>query len=227
MDKRTPSNQLVVVGSSAGGVEALSTLMTTIPADFPAPIVIAQHLDPLRPSHLAEILGSRGRLPVRTILERDALQSGHVYVVPADRHVEIADGHLTLRSNHVGRPKPSVDLLFRTAAQAYGDGVIAVILTGSGSDGAAGALEVKKAGGAVIVQNPATAAFPSMPRSLAPTAIDFAVNIEEIGPLVYDLLTNAVETEQPNESKALQSVLQLVHERSGLDFTSYKEPTIQ
>jgi two-component system CheB/CheR fusion protein len=208
-------------------VEALSTLMSTIPSDFPVPIVIAQHLDPLRPSHLAEILGSRGPLPVHTILERDALQNGHVYVVPADRHVEIADGHLTLRTNHVGRPKPSVDLLFRTAAEVYGDGVIAVILTGSGSDGSAGALEVKKAGGTVIIQNPATAAFPSMPRSLAPTVIDFAVNMDEIGALLYDLVTNSVDFEQPNETKALQSFLQLVHERSGLDFTAYKEPTIQ
>jgi two-component system, chemotaxis family, CheB/CheR fusion protein len=218
---------LVVVGSSAGGIEVLSTLMATLPHDFPAPIVIAQHLDPQRPSHLSEILARRSHLPIRTILDHEKLEPGHVYVVPADRHVEISDGHLTLHANRQSRPVPSINLLFRSAAQAYGEGLIAVILTGTGSDGAAGAVEVKGAGGTVIIQNPATAPYPSMPRSLPPGIVDFVVNVEEMGTLLSDLLASGADLSQPSESKALQALLQHLYARSGLDFTSYKMPTLQ
>src|SRR6185437_12187700 len=162
---------LVVVGSSAGGIEALSTLVATLPADFPAPLVLAQHLDPHYLSHLGEILARRSALPVRTVLDHERLEPGVVYVVPSNRHVEIADH--TVRVSAVDapeekRPKPSVDRLLTSAALAYGEQLIAIILTGTGSDGAAGARAVKAAGGVVIIENPATAAYPGMPESLAP-----------------------------------------------------------
>ncbi|HEY1388958.1 MAG TPA: chemotaxis protein CheB [Ktedonobacterales bacterium] len=224
-EKQPPS--LVVVGSSAGGIEVLSMLMSTLPHDFPAPIVIAQHLDPQRPSHLSEILARRSHLPIHTILDQEKLEPGHVYVVPADRHVEISDGHLALRTNRQSRPVPSINLLFRSAAQVYGEGLIAIILTGTGSDGAAGAVEVKGAGGTVIIQNPATAPYPSMPRSLPPGIVDFVVNVEEMGTLLSDLLASGADLSQPSESKALQALLQHLYARSGLDFTSYKMPTLQ
>lgn len=218
---------LVVVGSSAGGIEVLSTLMSTLPPDFPAPIVIAQHLDPQRPSHLSEILARRSHLPIRTILDHEKLEPGHVYVVPADRHVEISDGHLTLHANRQSRPVPSINLLFKSAAQAYGEGLIAVVLTGTGSDGAAGAVEVKSAGGTVVIQNPATAPYPSMPRSLPPGIVDFIANVEDVGTLLSELLASGADLTQPSESKALQALLQHLYARSGLDFTSYKMPTLQ
>ena len=224
MDMLLP--QLVVVGSSAGGIEALSVLVSTLPRDFPAPLVIAQHLDPQRPSHLGEILARQSTLPVTTILDHEALTPGHIFVVPSDRHVEITDGHLSLRQHAAGRPKPSINLLFGTAALSYGERLIAVILTGSGSDGATGALEVKRAGGTVVIQNPATASYPSMPQSLAPTTVDLVANIEDIGPLLADLLTGTSLLTQPRETRALRDFLLQVHEHSGLDFTSYKPATI-
>jgi two-component system CheB/CheR fusion protein len=95
--------------------------------------------------------------------------------VPANRHVRIIDGQVHLEGDHADRPKPSVDLLLSSAAQSYGEHLIAVILTGSGSDGAAGAVDVKNAGGVVIIQNPQTAPYPSMPLSLPPTAVDHVV----------------------------------------------------
>src|SRR5690348_17278169 len=95
---------LVVVGASAGGIEALSTVFASLPPDFPAPIVVAQHLDPRHPSHLVEILSRRGALPVRTVTDREALVPGVGYVVPADRHVEISDGHLHLLEDTLPRP---------------------------------------------------------------------------------------------------------------------------
>src|SRR5438477_11276972 len=179
---------LVVVGSSAGGIEALGTLVGSLSPDFPAPLVLAQHLDPSRPSHLASILERRTKLPVVTVLERTRLERGKVYVVPANQHVVIQDGSVQLETDHGSRPRPSVDLLLSTAAQSYGDRLFAVILTGSGSDGASGAVDVKSAGGTVIIQNPATAAHPSMPQALPPTVVDHVEDVEQIGPLLTDLL---------------------------------------
>src|SRR5919204_1451639 len=103
-EQATP--QLVVIGASAGGVEALSTLVSTLPAEFPAPIVIAQHLDPSRISHLQDILGRRSTLPVRSVVDREELQPGVVYVVPADRNVEISDHHVSVHTDH-GRSRPT------------------------------------------------------------------------------------------------------------------------
>src|SRR5262249_57973721 len=163
---------LVVIGASAGGIEALSTVLGTLPADCTVPSGVAQHLDPRQPSHLAEILAQPSTLPVRTVTDREPLAPGVVFVVPADRHVEITDGHLRLLDDTRSRPKPSINLLFSSAARAFGERLIAVILTGTGSDGADGAREVKAYGGTVIVENPETAAYPSMPASLAPTTVD-------------------------------------------------------
>ncbi len=192
--KTAGSEDLVVVGSSAGGVGALSTLVSTLNKDFPAPIVLAQHLDPQRPSHLGEILGRRSLLPIVVVNEEEPtkLEGGTIYVVPSNKHVKIIDGHVHLESDHVERPTPSVDKLLSSAAQSYGEHLIAVILTGSGSDGAAGAVDVKNAGGVVIIQNPETAPYPSMPLSLPPTVVDHVVEMEQIGPLLYDILRGAI-----------------------------------
>ena len=219
---------LVVIGSSAGGIEALSLLVGTLPPDFPAPIVIAQHLDPERPSHLGEILTRRSTLPVRTVTGADpeALSPGTVYVVPADRDVEITDHTLHLLSEPRRHPKPSVDLLLSSAARAYGERVIAVILTGSGSDGAAGARDIKVAGGTVVIENPETASYPSMPASLAPTTVDIVANLDQIGSLLRDLLTGLYVPSQPETLEALDQLLDHVRTQSGIDFKQYKRPTI-
>ena len=102
-------SQLVVVGASAGGIEALTVLLRTLPAVFPAPLVVAQHIDPRRVSHLQEILSRGSVLPVRTVLDRERLEAGVVYVVPADRHVEVTDHEVRLRKDSGRRPAPSVD----------------------------------------------------------------------------------------------------------------------
>jgi two-component system CheB/CheR fusion protein len=137
------SDQIVVVGASAGGIEALSSLLSTLPAGFPASIVLAQHLDPRRPSRLAEVLARRSTLPLRTVDASEHLAGGVVYVVPSNRHVEITDHAVSVAEDAPGRPKPSIDLLLASAAAAFGDRVIAVVLTGTGSDGAYGAQVVR------------------------------------------------------------------------------------
>ena len=220
---------LVVVGSSAGGIEALSTLVATLPADFSAPLVLAQHLDPHHLSHLGEILARRSALPVRTVLDHERLEPGVVYVVPSNRHVEITDHTVRVSADdppEEKRPKPSVDRLLTSAAHAYGEQLIAVILTGTGSDGAAGARAVKAAGGAVIIENPATAAYPGMPESLAPTTVDFVSDLERIAPLLQDLLSGVQTLMPPEAEDLLLALLAQVREQTGMDFSHYKRPTI-
>ena len=219
-------SQLVVIGSSAGGIEALSRLVASLPADFPAPIVIAQHLDPRRPSHLHEILARRATLPVRVVEEREALEDGVIFVVPSNRLVEISHGDLRLHAARAGAVAPSIDVLFESAASVFGPGLIAVILTGSGSDGSVGAWHVKKAGGTVVIENPATAMFPSMPSSIAPSLVDATADLDSIGSILCDLLAAGNPPAEGPDHDELRHLLERIHERSGIDFSSYKSATI-
>lgn len=225
---QNPLYNLVVIGASAGGIEAIIHLVTTIPPYFPAPIVIAQHLDPTRPSHLGAILMRRSHLPVKIIADGppQPLTPGTIYVVPANRNVEITDPDVSLQPYDGRRPKPSIDRLLETAARAYGERLLAVILTGSGSDGSIGARVVKAAGGTVVIENPATASFPSMPASLAPSTVDIVADLAQIGPLLSDLVTGGVAPVSAEAEDSVASLLQRVHAHSGLDFTKYKRATI-
>ena len=222
------NNDLVVVGSSAGGIGALTTLVSTLDSNFPAPIVLAQHLDPQRPSHLGQILERRSKLPIIVVNEDGStlLENGKVYVVPSNRNVKIVDGHVSLVANSHERPKPSVDILLSSAAQVYGENLIALFLTGSGSDGAAGAVEVKNAGGVVIIQNPETAPYPSMPLSLPPTAVDHVVDMEQIGPLLHAILKRVEIQATETDEDPLQELLGQVSELANVDFQNYKSATI-
>ncbi len=204
----------------------LSALVATLPRDFPAPLVIAQHLDPTRASHLTAILARHSALPVHVVEDQEPLEAGKVYIVPSNRHIRVTNHHLSVDVDGAGGPKPSIDLLFRSAAGVFGEGLIAVVLSGLGSDGAAGALRVKEAGGTVVIQNPRTASFPSMPLALAPTVVDAVVDVDAMGTLLYDLLTGAYAPAARREDRQLRSLLADVRDRNGLDFGQYKAPTI-
>ncbi len=227
-DAQTNSH-LVVVGSSAGGIEALSRLVSTLPEGFTAPVILAQHLDPARESRLQEILARRSHLPVRTVADHEHLEAGVVYVIPSDRHVNVTETEIDLRADTRGRPKPSVDMLMSSAAEVFGEGLVAVVLTGMGSDGAEGARAVRQAGGTVIIQDPETAEFGGMPGSLAPNTVDIVADLERIGPILGELLAGVpVREEGAREEleRSLQEFLDGLKERHGVDFTSYKTPTI-
>src|SRR3954447_26085749 len=118
-DQEKAFSQLVVVGASAGGIEALTLLVAKLPTDFPAPIVIAQHLSPSRVSTLADILGRRGVLPVRTVTSKEAMKPGVIYVVPPNRDVTITDHEVRVHADDGPGPRPSVDLLFQSAAEIF------------------------------------------------------------------------------------------------------------
>ena len=220
--------QLVVVGSSAGGIEALSVLVSSLKTDFGAPIVLAQHLDPSRQSYLPAILERKTSLPIVVVETETVLERGKIYVVPSNRHVVIRDGSVGVEGDHRDRPRPSVDLLLSSAAESYGEGVIAVILTGTGSDGAAGAVAVKNAGGLVIIQNPQTAAYPFMPLALPPTAVDHVVELEQVGPLITDIVAGSTLPEAAAETvpDALGEILQLLGNQTSVDFRTYKPATV-
>src|SRR5215207_1478457 len=210
-------DHLVVIGASAGGVDALITLVGSLPTDFPAPIVIAQHLDRRRESHLGQILASRSALPVRTVTEYDKLGPGVVYVIASDLDVEINDHAVSVGINANPAPKPSVDRLLETAAHVFRDSLIAVILTGTGNDGAAGAQAVKAHGGTVIVQNPETATFPGMPLAVPPSSVDIVADLEAIGPVLSDLVSGVYSIPASDDDAALRAFLERVRERTGLD----------
>ena len=221
-----PGPQLVVIGASAGGIEALSRVVASLPQDLPAPVVIAQHLDPRRPSHLGEILSRHATLPIKVVEGTAALEDGVIFVVPSNHLVEIVEGGLRLRPARRGSVAPSVDLLLETAAAAFGSGLVAVILTGSGHDGAAGAWHVKQAGGAVVVENPATALFPSMPRSISPSLVDETADLDSIAEVVSSLLAAGGAAPKGRDGRDFASLLDRIRERSGIDFSTYKTATI-
>ena len=224
---RERSDHLVVVGASAGGIEALSAFVSGLPADFPAPIVIAQHLSRHRSSSLASILQNRSALDVQTVETTARLTPGTVYVVPSNRDVLVADHEVSVVDTSSSDGNPSVNLLFRSAAQAYAENLIAIVLSGTGSDGAAGAQEVKNAGGTIIIQDPETAAFPGMPRSLPPVIVDLIAEPSRMGALLEELISSSAERLSSEQDSQIRGFLVALRDEDGIDFTSYKQPTIR
>ena len=158
--------EIVVIGASAGGIEALSALLALLPADFPAAILVVVHISADSPGVLPSILARAGVLPVETAKDGVAILPGRVYVAPPDRHLLLEPGSIRVtRGPKENRFRPAIDPLFRSAAQAYGEQVIGVVLSGSLDDGTAGLWAIKDRGGLAIVQEPSEAAYPSMPLS--------------------------------------------------------------
>lgn len=179
--------ELVMVGASWGGLEAVSTLLGGLPPNLPVPVVVVQHRGPdSRGGTLETILGSHGGLPVREIDDKDALEPGVAYVAPADYHLFVEPGSLSLSADdRVRYSRPSIDVAFESAADAYGARVIAVLLTGANDDGTAGMLTIRARGGITVVQDPATAARPEMPQAAIDAGAAVKVMpLEEMAPFV-------------------------------------------
>lgn len=179
----TPGLRVVVIGTSLGGLTALPVILRGLPRGFRCPVVIVQHraIDADDLSLVAAL--QRGcLLAVREAEDKDPLVGGRVYLAPADYHVLIEDDHLTLSTEaRVLHARPSIDVLFESAAASHGPGVLAVVLTGASRDGVAGSLEVKRRGGRVIVQDPGGAEAKLMPASvIAEVAVERVLPIEQI-----------------------------------------------
>lgn len=160
----TAAARLVVVGTSAGGLRALERVLGALPGDLGAPIVAVQHRSREDTDAYPAVVGATTTLVVAEAEDGEPLLPGHVYVGPADYHVLVEPGRIALSTDEpVSRSRPSIDVLFESAADAYGPDVLAVLLTGAGSDGSRGLWRVKQAGGVAIVQDPDTAESPAMP----------------------------------------------------------------
>jgi two-component system, chemotaxis family, protein-glutamate methylesterase/glutaminase len=183
------AKQVVVIGASAGGIEALCELVSGLPADFPAPICIVLHTSPEAPGVLDAILSRAGPLPAVNVHGRQRMQPGHIYVAPPDYHLVVEPGLVRgTKGPRENRFRPAIDPLFRSAAQVYGPGVIGVILTGNLDDGTAGLWAVKQLGGIAVVQHPADAMFPSMAQSaLRHVSVDHSVPLSDLAPLLVQL----------------------------------------
>lgn len=157
----------VVVGCSAGGLDALRRLLTPLPADFPLPIVVVAHMAPDGGSMLVELLDRICRLAVVQAEEKMAAVAGHVYVCPAGYHLLVEEDRSFSLSvdERVCNVRPAIDVLFESAADAWGEGLIGILLTGANCDGTAGLLAVKALGGYSLVEDPAQAYADTMPRS--------------------------------------------------------------
>ncbi len=173
----------VVIGVSAGGLAALGALLPMLPAGFTLPVFIVQHLHPLQDGAFVEVLSRACAVMVKEAEDKETPSPGVVYFAPANYHLLIErDGTFSLSVDEkVNFSRPSIDVLFESAADAYGVGLVGIILTGAGSDGALGLLRIKEKGGLTIVQDPRTAQFPMMPTAaLSESKADYVINIEEI-----------------------------------------------
>lgn len=217
---------LIVTGSSAGGIEALRSLLAGMPRDLRAPIVVAQHLDPTHESRLQQILAQDSKLPVKVATHRTRLAEGTIYVIPPNRDVAIEDHQADVFLVARAGVKPSIDRLFSTAAEYYGDRLIAIILSGMGSDGLAGARSVKEHGGVVIVQEPASASHPNLPRLIPPSLVDITARPEDIGSLIEKLHANGEASADSKVQATLRGLLDELRDRTGIDFQQYKLPTV-
>jgi len=182
---------IVAIAASAGGITALGRVLGGLPADFPVPVVIVQHLDPRHKTIIAEVLGRRAKMPVRLAQEGVKAGPGNIYIAPPNRHLLVgAEGVLTLSSSElVHFVRPSADLLFESVAGAYGPRAVACVLTGTGSDGAMGASAVRSRGGTVIAEDPALAEFRGMPEAVvAAGAVDFVLPLDEIASVIRGLV---------------------------------------
>jgi two-component system chemotaxis response regulator CheB len=160
------ARDIIVIGASLGGVEALMHLTKALPASLPAAVLVALHLAPERPSHLPEILNRKSSLPVSQATEGETMAKGRIYVATPNHHLLVRNGKLGVTFGpKENRHRPAVDPLFRSAARAHGSRVIGLILTGALDDGTAGLLAVKARGGATIVQDPEDAFCAEMPRN--------------------------------------------------------------
>jgi two-component system chemotaxis response regulator CheB len=185
---------VVALAASAGGVEALGTVLAGLPPDFPAALVIVQHTAPGGPGLLADVLARRTELRVKRAEEGDLLRPGRAYCAPPDHHLLLRpDGTLELSAGpRVNYTRPAADPTFRSLAACCGPRAVAVVLTGGGADGAGGARAVKAAGGRVVVQSPETAEDPGMPESARETGCaDLVLPLGEIAAALVRLVGRA------------------------------------
>ncbi len=195
-DARPSGFPTVGIGTSAGGVHALQTFFESLPDDVNAAFVVVVHLDPEHQSELPAILAARTKMPVTQVSGRTRIEAGHVYVIPPNRQLLVADQHLALAEFDEPRwRRAPIDLFFRSLAAQRGDD-FAIVLSGAGSDGTVGIRAIKEAGGIILVQDPEEAEYGSMPRSAVATGLaDLVLPVREIAARLPELIADRARDE--------------------------------
>ncbi|MDB5867834.1 MAG: CheB methylesterase [Polaromonas sp.] len=203
-DSALVKRDIVVVGGSAGGIEALQGFFRVLPADLEAAILVVLHISPHTPSRLDKVLGYATPLPVVVAEDGAPIENGRVYVASADRHLMVSPQGIRLsRGPKEGRSRPSVDVLFRSAAMAFGSRVIGMVVSGALDDGTAGLWAIKDRHGATCVQNPSQAIHPSMPESaIEHVEVDYVGTVEALAAHVGKLVGTTAPIKQPGAFNA-------------------------
>jgi two-component system chemotaxis response regulator CheB len=192
--------RVILIGASAGGVHALQEVVRGLPADLPAAVFVVLHIAPYGKSAMPAILTRAGRMPACHPEDNDPVEEGRIYVAPPDHHLILEDSRVRLSHGpSENAQRPAVDVLFRTAALAHGNRVVAVVLTGNLDDGTAGLAIVKQHGGIAIVQDPADADYPSMPTSaVLNVAVDHVVPLADIPRLLVEICNRPLVNPDPD-----------------------------
>ncbi len=201
-------DRVIVIGASLSGIDTLVHLVSLLPKDLPAPVLITQHVASHSPGLLPHILSDAGPLPAVHPRSPELLECGKIYVAPPDRHMMVQDHYVRLSHGpHENLARPAIDPLFRSAAIAYGPAAVGVVLTGQLDDGTAGLLAIKDRGGTTIVQEPSEATAASMPLSaLAHVPVDFKCKIAEMAPLLVRLAKDDPSAEAPPDLDRLMGI---------------------
>lgn len=223
---------VVGVGASAGGLQALEAFFRPMPADAPMAFVVAQHLSPHYKSAMPELLQRHCALRVRHAEEGDAVEPGVVHLIPPGKNLTVQDGCLHLvdqpETRSVNLP---IDILFRSLAEDAGEASVAIVLSGTGTDGTLGLRDVRGAGGLVMVQEPGSAQYDGMPRSaMATRLVDFVKRPEEMAPTLLQYASypaqSRAQAEAERDDAPLRQLLAQLELHSGIDFTGYRRSTI-
>lgn len=221
---------VIGVGASAGGLEALSSLISNLPTGFPGALVVAQHLAPKSKSMMTELLARQTTTPVMTALNGQKIERGQIYVIPPNMDAEIVDQQIVLtEAGPETRPKPSVDSFFSSLARTYGERAIGIILSGTGSDGSEGIRAIRAGGGMTIAQDHQSAKYDGMPHSAVQTgSVDSILAPEYIGKNIVEILDSHFYRHklEAEDDDTLLEVLDVL-KKSGRDFTEYKLSTIR
>jgi two-component system, chemotaxis family, CheB/CheR fusion protein len=223
----------VAIGASAGGLEALRALIGNLPSDTGFAVVVAQHLAPQHASMLAALLSRESRVPIEEARDGVQLAANRIYITPPNCDISVRGNAIVLQRPHADRgPKPSVNVLFESIAKAYGPRAIAIVLSGTGTDGAAGIRAIKAAGGLAIVQNEESAKYNGMPQAAIDTGvIDVILPPDAIGaqlPKIADAPRDFAPPAPPVvQLSDIDEIFSLLNERHGIDLKNYKPGTVQ
>jgi two-component system, chemotaxis family, protein-glutamate methylesterase/glutaminase len=218
-------HDIIAIGASAGGVEALKELVSGLPADLPAVIFVVLHVSAHGTSVLPHILSRAGELPAHHAYDGQVFKPGNIYVAPPNHHLLVKPGHIHLNQGpKENGHRPAVDVLFRTSARAYGSRVIGVVLSGVLDDGSAGTLSIKHNKGIVVVQDPADAMYAGMPQStIEADHPDYVVPVSEMASLLTQLthkeIPEEVDVKDENDITELDKDADLVPEPGGTPTT--------